>query len=164
MQQIRKGGSRWDHKRKGHQFYRQRRLIFKLHTKTLLQKHLTCVSLVALIMFYVGQREYMEIPLTQFPPRLFLSCFPGFLSSFPYPFLCPCLWWGTAAAVPSLPSPSPSAVSHFTWLFLLLHSPELNSVTAPWQFLFAGDSGNWIWCLGELPGMMSQLCRKKYPM
>lgn len=84
MQQIRKGGSRWDHKRKGHQFYWQRRLIFKLHAKTLLQKHLTCVSLVAPIMSYVGQREYLEIPLTEFPPRLFLS---SFSLDFFHPFL-----------------------------------------------------------------------------
>lgn len=75
MQQIEKERSRWDHKRKGHQFHWQWRLIFKLHTKKLFQEHLTCVNLVSQIIPYVGQREHLEIPLTEFILRLFLSSF-----------------------------------------------------------------------------------------
>lgn len=70
MQQIEKGHSRWDHKRKGHRFHWQWRLIFKLHTKKLFQEHLTCVNLVTPIIPYVGQREHSEIPLTEFTLRL----------------------------------------------------------------------------------------------
>lgn len=164
MHQIEKGHFRWDHKRKGQQFHWQWRLIFKLHTKKLFQEHLTCVNLVAPIIPYAGQREYLEIPLTEFTLQLFLS---SLSLDFFHPFLIHFSFHVSDEELLLLPSPRPSlplsAVSHFTWLFLLLHSPELNSVTASWQFPFAGDSGNWIWCLGELPSMMSQLCRKKIP-
>lgn len=84
MQQIGKGRSRWDHKRKGHQFHWQWRLIFKLHTKKLFQEHLTCVNLVVQSIPYVGQREYLEIPLAEFTLRLFLR---SFSLDFFHPFL-----------------------------------------------------------------------------
>lgn len=135
-QQIRNLGSRWDHERKGHQFHLWW-LIFKLYTR----KHLTYISLVALIIYYLGHREYLEIPLS-FPYGSFLSASPwiSFFLSAPSSPSIP-LTRNCCRSIPPLSLPL-SAVSHFTWLFQLLHSPELNSVTAPWQFPFAGDSGN----------------------
>ena len=106
-----------------------------------------------------------KFPLLSFPYGSFVAASPWIsfiLSSSIFPSIC-LMRNCCCCSFPPLSLPL-SAVSHFTCFFLLLHSPELNSVTAPWQFPFAGDSGNWIWCLGDLPGMMSQLCRKKYPM
>jgi len=103
-QQIRNLGSRWDHERKGHQFHLWW-LIFKLYTR----KHLTYISLVALIIYYLGHREYLEIPLS-FPYGSFLSASPWISFFFLHPVLLPSLWQGTAAA-PFLPSPSPCLLS-----------------------------------------------------
>lgn len=110
-QQIEKGCSRWDHKRKGHQFHWQWRLIFKLHTKKLFQEHLTCVNLVTPIIPYVGQREHSEIPLTEFTLRLFLSSFSldffhHFLIHFSFHVSDEEL-----LLLPSLPPPSPCLLS-----------------------------------------------------
>lgn len=136
--QIRTWGSRWDHERKGHWLHLQW-LIFKLYTR----KHLAYISLVAPIIYYLGHREYLEIPLRVSPTVLSYLFLLGFLSSFLHPVLLPSLWQGTAAA-PFLPSPSPCLLSAISFGFF---SSCIHQSWIQWQ------------PLGNFPLLVTQVIR-----